>query len=516
MKKIILTVTGLCLALVIHAQSFVDNALLFSRTRPGGSARIQALGGTQVSLGGDYSSAFSNAAGLGMFNHSEFTITPGMNFSSSSSNFLGEKTTDSKSTFNLPGLSMVLNFPAQRDGSFLGGSLGITLTRTNDFNQNYTLSGTNTQNSIINYFLNDANGSGPDDILDPTQLTYQGSNFYNLTALAYNNYLLDTLRNNNGDLYYDSPLNVYWTTDGKSSVRQMETSERRGGQYQWSIAYGANFSDKLFVGATVGITSLRFKQRQVFRESNYLFGQAPAGFDPVNSMEIEENYSITGSGANFGLGVIYRPVNFIQVGASLVTPTFYQITDNYDASIKSSWNKFDYYGDGSTILNDVNEKFDQPLISQYNLTTPMRINTGATFISKIGFISADVEFVNYAKAKYTNDVSAGFGPENNDIKSTYQSAINYRVGGEYRLKKYRARAGFNYMSNPLVRDYTKLSQIGYSAGVGYRGKSFFVDLTSTLTNTKGTRIPYFLQNNQPVANQKFRYNNYMVTVGFTF
>ena len=55
-----------------NAQSYAESALLFSRTNPGGSARIQALGGTQVSLGGDYSSAFSNPAGLGMYNKSEF------------------------------------------------------------------------------------------------------------------------------------------------------------------------------------------------------------------------------------------------------------------------------------------------------------------------------------------------------------------------------------------------------------------------------------------------------------
>ena len=34
------------------AQSYVESALLFSRTIPGGSARIQAMGGSQIALGG--------------------------------------------------------------------------------------------------------------------------------------------------------------------------------------------------------------------------------------------------------------------------------------------------------------------------------------------------------------------------------------------------------------------------------------------------------------------------------
>jgi hypothetical protein len=248
-----------------------------------------------------------------------------------------------------------------------------------------------------------------------------------------------------------------------------------------------------------------------------VFAAAPAGFDPITSFEIEENYSISGSGVNFGLGLIYRPVDFIQVGASLVTPTFYQVTDNYDASVRSVWNDFDYYGDQSEMLNAVNERFDQPLISEYNLTTPMRLNTGATFIvSKMGFISADIEFVNYSKAKYTNDMSEGFEPENSDIKSTYESVINYRVGAEYRYEKFRVRGGFNYMNDPLVRNNTNLRQTGFSGGLGYRGKNFFIDLASIFTQANGRRVPYFVRDGQPSADQKFKTTSYMATIGFTF
>src|SRR5689334_11005278 len=92
MKKIIFIVTIMSFGLNGFAQDFIDNALLFSRTRPGGSARIQALGGAQTSLGGDYSSGFSNPAGLGMFNRSEFTITPSVNFSKISSNYIPSTT----------------------------------------------------------------------------------------------------------------------------------------------------------------------------------------------------------------------------------------------------------------------------------------------------------------------------------------------------------------------------------------------------------------------------------------
>ena len=92
MKKVF-SVTLMLISLSGWSQSFLDNALLFSQTSPGGSARIQAIGGTQISLGGDYSSALSNPAGLGMYNRTEITFSPGYTLSSVPASYLG---TDSK------------------------------------------------------------------------------------------------------------------------------------------------------------------------------------------------------------------------------------------------------------------------------------------------------------------------------------------------------------------------------------------------------------------------------------
>src|SRR3982750_530073 len=91
-RIILLSVIAMGVYSVSHAQHLDDNALLFSRTVPGGSARIQGLGGAQTALGGDYSSALSNPAGLGMFNHSEFTFSPGINFQNVSADFQGSPT----------------------------------------------------------------------------------------------------------------------------------------------------------------------------------------------------------------------------------------------------------------------------------------------------------------------------------------------------------------------------------------------------------------------------------------
>ena len=71
--------------LSVDAQGLTDEVLIFSQSPTAGSARIQAMGFSQVALGGDLSSAFSNPAGLGFYNKSEVTFSPALNFNSTNS-----------------------------------------------------------------------------------------------------------------------------------------------------------------------------------------------------------------------------------------------------------------------------------------------------------------------------------------------------------------------------------------------------------------------------------------------
>lgn len=507
MKKIILVAIALSFSLSAVAQDFVDNALLFSRTRPNGSARIQALGGAQVSLGGDYSTALSNPAGLGMYNRSEFTFSPGLNFINSSTDFFGETADESRSVFSIPGISLVFQKESGRETGFLGGSFAITLNRTNDFHQDYRYTGINNNHSILDYFIQDAGNIDPDLLLDAEATA---SYYYSLTGLAYRNFLIEDRLDDEGNLFYDSPLNF-------TSARQQEVSERKGAMNQWSLAYGANFSDKFFLGASLGISSIRFKLSQTYSEFDLQYPDNT--YMPARDFTLNEDYDIRGSGVNLTLGAIYRPVDFLQVGASLVTPTYYQLTDTYSARMESNWNNFDFYPEDpdDAPLGYVFDEFDQPLIYEYSITTPMKFSTGVTLINKLGFITADVEFVNYGKAKYRSDVAGDFSNENQGIKSEYSSVVNYRVGAEYRFNIFRVRAGYNYMADPVVfSDGLDRSIQTISGGVGVRTNKFFVDLAALNSKTNGRRIPYFAGAPDPVAESEFSNLNFILTVGFNF
>jgi hypothetical protein len=524
MKKIIFLGILLSFAFNISAQDFIDNALLFSRTRPAGSARIQAIGGAQISLGGDFSSGLSNPAGLGMYNRSEFTISPGLNFQSNTSQYRGVTTDDSKTTFNIPGLSFAYHHESGSETGFISGTFGVSMTRINDLNRNFTYRGTNNEHSLIDYFINDAYGRSPESMLWDSN--GPGNNFFTLTGLAYNNYLIEDVPT--GSSTYNSVLSPWPAEPGFSGERrtidQMEISRARGAQNQWTFSYGANFNDKLFLGAGLGVVSLRYKVQQKFNESNFRYELIDPSddpdyetYDPIDFYETDEEYDIRGSGYNFTVGAIVRPVNFLQVGASIVTPTVYNIVDNYTARIDSYWNIYD---NGSIRYPEdayQYEEFGEPLISEYTLRTPMKVSGGATYITKFGFLTADIEFVNYSKAKYTSQLSDDFSSENDGIKGQYVSVMNYRAGAEYRYEKYRVRAGYNFMADPYRGDDRADQSIhSFSGGVGYRGSNFFIDATAVFMNTERNRSPYFVDGVDPVAFQKFRNTNYIVTVGFTF
>lgn len=494
---------------LMWAQSTSETALMFSRIKPGGSARILGMGGVQTSLGGDYSSAYSNPAGLGMFNRSEISISPGFHTANMTSNYLENTGIETKTNLNIPGLGLV--FQTEQDGrkGFLSGAFAVSFNRVNNFNQNSSYQGTNNRNSIIDYFIEDATGS------PPSQFESNGALYGTPTQLAYENYLIGDMTvfgNNQG---FDS---TEYFTDALGIPFQNEDIITRGAQNQWSFSYGANFNDKIYLGAGVGFTALRYETRKTYREEFTV--------DPLSALTLEENLRISGSGVNATVGIIFRPIESFQLGVSYTTPTIYKLTDSYSASMSTQWNNYDYYyfdeNNTERVVTLNNESFEtDELLVEYDLKTPSHLNIGGTFfIQKYGFISADVEMVNYSGAKYSSGISGiSFDSDNDRIKSLYQSTFNYRVGGEFRFSNYRARAGFSYMPDPFRSEQNGINRkiTTLSGGLGYRAEKFYLDFALVLTQGETSYRPYRVNSEfSPLVTLKNKNTLAVVTLGFPF
>src|SRR5690554_3507713 len=88
---------------------YFEDALRYSQHQSTGSARTSALGGTQISLGGDVSNIHGNPAGLGFFRRSEVSFTGAYGNLKSETGFMGQIQENSTNNFALPNISVVMS-----------------------------------------------------------------------------------------------------------------------------------------------------------------------------------------------------------------------------------------------------------------------------------------------------------------------------------------------------------------------------------------------------------------------
>ncbi len=488
------------------ASIYHELGLLYSQYQFIGTARIQGIGSTQFSLGGDLSSILSNPAGLGFYNRSDAGITMAVNNFKTDAKYLGNNTQTSLSKFNIDNLGIVFNKTKDdyKPGKWRGGSFGISFSRTNDFNGNIQYSGFNQKNDIIDYYVSEANLQN----VDP-------GNLFGLPAGAYSTYLISEFADafiQGGDTtytpFYDRTFFAEFPT-GDYPTRQSEAISSSGNQNQWSFSFGGNINDRFYFGLGLGIPSLNYDLTKY-----YLEVYPGAAGDQVTQSSVEEQLSQNGVGVNGTFGLIARPVNFVTVGFSMVTPTYYSIKERFYDNFNAQYNNFDmndygYYFDANydiiknenadfttfyedqskPVLDD--ESWDEDIYFDYNLTTPWRINGGATFfIKKAGFISADISWVDYSTTSFKGK-QASLEDQNMITKALYQSVINYSIGGEARIKSFRVRAGYAHYGNPY-KENTDIdrSRTNITGGLGFRKRKFYLDLAVIYISYKTMYAPY--------------------------
>ena len=157
------------------------------------------------------------------------------------------------------------------------------------------------------------------------------------------------------------------------------------------------------------------------------------------------------------------------------------------------------------------------ILSNYTLRTPSKLSIGtAFFIKKAGFITTDIEFLDYSNAQIkSNDFNVT--ADNRTINSLYKSSVNYRIGGEIRFDIFRFRAGYSYQGDPFTSTDIDNSVSRISGGLGYRVQDYYIDLAVTNTRANATFAPYNLADGtSPLSETKNRSTNVAVTLGFNF
>lgn len=492
MKRFIIAVALAIGALNINAQNELD-ALRYSRLSVVGTARYSGLGGAFGALGADFSTLSVNPAGIALYRNSDFSITPSLYMANTESDYLREQYSDTKSNFNLGniGFVSVTNAGVSQNSSLRKVMFGFGLNRTNNFNNRVMIQGFNGNSSMLTVYADQANGNSPSQL--------SGQDFINIyghaPSLAYETYLIDETSVGSSVYYNDMP---------NGGVIQQKNIETSGSMNEMVLSMGANLLDKFYIGATLGVPYVRY-----FEKSTYTENDNNNSNPYFNNFKQTSTLSTTGSGINFKIGMIYKPADFIRIGAAFHTPTYYdKITDKYSSTMTSAFDSL-IAGSYSYSRSSPKGEFD------YSLTTPLRAIGSVAFIfGKYGLVSADYEYVDYSGARLSAE-SYNFNIENNVIRENFQGAGNLRLGTEWKYGQFSFRGGYVIEGSPYKSAMNSSTGNSYSLGLGVREKDYYLDLGFVQTSRSED---YYLYDPSYVApsRNKMQGNSIMLTYGVRF
>jgi hypothetical protein len=420
---------------------------------------------------------------------------------------------DSKYNFALNNISYVASIPTLKTSEvgLVSVNLGIGYNRLKDFNSNWLAGGSGVESSFLDDLVENLNGEDP----------YNGASAYYEDLAVYEYGGADLI-------YYDDEAGL-WRSDVQinpfdENIENYEHSQRKstsktGSIDKYSFAVGLNFNHNLYIGASLGITDIYYKEK-----SNYEEWDNEDIIPNFESMNFNSTLKTSGTGYDFNIGIIYKPINEVRLGVSVQTPTFYDLHDFFHTEMYSK-NNFDDIGVAEDEALSPYSNYD------YHLETPLRATfSGAFVIAKKGLISVDYEYVNYSNAKLRNGGDGySFTDENEEIQEAYKSVGNIRVGGELKATNALSlRAGYEYYptaykSSAFGNDQFKSDDklMTYSAGLGYRFSGFTLDIAYRITDRVDNELPYAAPYSsyypQPSTIEYSALNHdIMLTLGFKF
>lgn len=514
-----------------------------------GSARAMAMAGAFASLGADVSSMSINPAGLGMYRKTEFSFTPLMTFGRSGSNAspFGKNSTSRFSVANF-GLA-VKAYEGTR--GVVGLTFGVGYNRIADFNYDYSFQRQEQAGSVADVLArqmiwsgrskNDfyTNGGTGDWSWDNIPLELWNA------ALGYRAFMIDQVDP-------DDPATWKPTWIGEqAAIAHYTTVKSRGSAGEFTLSLGANIGNKLYVGATLGIQSIHQKLYIDYSEEYHYADPSkthPYGTDPALDYQLlysklNQATTLSGAGVNFKVGVVYRPLVGLRLGAAFHTPTYYSV----DRKFQSSAAGMAYANrDTDSQVKPINgfvssgtRDMTTPLWvdeNPYNWSfcTPARLLLGASYaFGARGLIAVDYE------RDWYNGIRLKDNPSGLDTRSFYNDKFRQqckgsntvRVGAEFKATPALAlRAGYGY-SGSMLRDNNDtgfsspvIKSTSYcSAGLGFAlSRVCTLDLAYQYAVQKTTDYHLFYVEDEAGFSESARYStefkrhNVALTLGFRF
>lgn len=499
-NRYFLFATALMIAMSANAQETYENAKLVGEDL-NGTARYVGMGGAMEALGADISTIGTNPAGLGLFRHSNLSVSGGLLMQSNGKEFTnGNKTNAS--------FDQIGGVYSTRTGakSFLNFGFNYHKSKNFDYilNAANSLNGSsqNKQSFIKGLVGSEGNGGFYVD-RDPKTNANVGYSDLNKKSNAYTFSQIDYLYWNTL-IPTNNPTKPY-DYDGGKDYTFNRAHNGYIGNYDFSIS--GNLNDRVYLGVTFGIKDVHYNAYSEYSEN--LVSGARAS--------VADNRSITGSGFDVTAGVIVRPIESspFRIGAYVKTPTWYDLTTSNTTSL------IDYRNYGAAnnrkyVNNSYDFKIWTPWKFGFSLghTIGSSLALGATYeyedYSRINTRINDGGYIDYWTGSYY-DSSIADTQMNNHTREVLKAVSTLKLGIEYKPTTNLAlRAGYNYVSPMYFSDGQKdpgLSSLGtsyasatdytdwkatnrFTLGVGYQIDKFNIDLAYQYSSQAGDFYPF--------------------------
>lgn len=430
MKRKLLYISVLLLSVVgsTYAQGEMD-AYRMSQTDLLGTARSVGMGGAVGAMGGEISAISVNPAGIGYFSTSQVVTTLNFQNVNTKSTMNAGDMKEDKFKFNFNNLAFVGTFPIDSDVAPLL-NFGFSFNRLKNFDRKYSMRGDNTRSiaEYMAYRFNGANLTSPD-----TQLAIDDYNSYYpfdrydwMPIFGYNSGLIK--QKDNGT-YSSNPI------AGTGAYNDLFVQER-GYVDTYDFNFGTNIDDVVSVGLTVSVTDLDYRRYSYYSEA----------YNDTEGFFLENSLKTEGTGVQVAAGVIVKPIPEFRFGLAYHSPTWYNMTDYYDAvmdyNIQTKSGVIDSWSDGR------NNGFGN--YTDYRFRTPDRLTFSATGLVGPVILSADYEFTNYKSNMRLGGNNGNLDWTSDYIDNHYKGASTLRVGAEIGFtKQFTGRVGYAWKESPV-------------------------------------------------------------------
>lgn len=499
---------ALVLAAVTAGAQTMYDAINFSNLNYSGTARSMAVGNAMTALGGDLGAIAVNPAGSGVYNYSEFSITPGLSISSVSNRYsyfgdkyFGDSRKSESSRMNLPSAGFVLKFNTGMSSGVKGWTLSFLTNQTDNYQSYAYASGSNSLSSRAAELGTGAFGLS-EETLDSSN-AYKNSDYSWDLISAYQSGTIGSLKDgyyigSNEKLVKDD-AGYYHYVPGE--LKQISAVTKSGVKTDFLLNGSVNVDDRIYIGFTLGIPSLRYRYSEGYSESAVDPSEFPVDFASksglIESTYYKSNsmnyyYSANGVGVYAKLGIIAKLTRSLRIGAAIQSPSAFSITETWQYSASASFENSTYSASSTSPIGEYT----------YGLNTPWLFNAGLAYtFGSFGFISADYEFIDYRSMRFRTRYEDGtfgttdqFAELNNQNRQNCRATHNLRVGLEIKPLPYLAvRGGLGFSTNPeKVYNFENGSTRFFSFGLGYSSPgSFYADIAAKRTSYPLTALALY-------------------------